>query len=43
MFDYECEYCGFSFFTEEGYNASLDAIVCPVCGAAYGKELEVEV
>lgn len=31
MFDYHCT-CGYDFFMEEGYNAELDTIECPVCG-----------
>lgn len=32
MFEYRCNCCGFDFFAEEGYDANLDAIVCPMCG-----------
>ena len=32
LFDCCCEGCGFVFFVEEGYDANLDAIVCPRCG-----------
>lgn len=32
MFEYHCNCCGFDFFMEEGYDANLDAIVCPMCG-----------
>ena len=34
MCDYHCNCCGFDFFEEESYNTELDAIVCPMCGAA---------
>lgn len=37
MFDYHCT-CGHDFFMEEGYNAELDAIICPMCGAARYEE-----
>jgi uncharacterized Zn finger protein (UPF0148 family) len=40
MFDYHCNDCGFDFFVEEGYNAELDAIICPWCGQTV-KESEV--
>jgi len=32
MFEYHCN-CGFDFFMEEGYDANLNAIVCPMCEA----------
>lgn len=32
MFDYHCPKCGYCFFYEEGYDASLDVVVCPDCG-----------
>lgn len=31
--DYHCKHCGFDFFLEEGYNASEDSIICPMCGS----------
>ena len=31
--DYHCNCCGFDFLLEEGYNASEDSIICPMCGA----------
>lgn len=30
--DYHCNCCGFDFFMEEGYEPTLDAIICPMCG-----------
>ena len=30
--DYHCNCCDYDFLFEEGYNAELDAIVCPICG-----------
>ena len=32
MFEYHCNFCRYDFFTEEGYDSNLNAIVCPVCG-----------
>lgn len=31
MFDYHCNWCGYDFFMEEGYDAESDDIVCPRC------------
>lgn len=31
--EYHCNCCGYDFFMEEGYDANLDAIVCPMCEA----------
>ena len=28
-----CNCCGYDFFFEEGYDAVIDAIVCPNCDA----------
>ena len=33
MFNYHCNCCGFDFFMEEGYDETIDAIVCPQCEA----------
>jgi DNA-directed RNA polymerase subunit RPC12/RpoP len=30
--DFTCNHCGFEFFTEEGYDANEDKIICPNCG-----------
>lgn len=34
MFDYHCNWCGYNFFLEEGYDENLDEIICPHCKAA---------
>lgn len=31
QFDYHCNWCGYEFFVEEGYNMDADDIVCPHC------------
>lgn len=41
MFDHCCPQCGYEFFTEEGYDASLDIIVCPNCGWCVEESLEM--
>lgn len=33
VMDYHCNWCGFDFFFEEGYNAEVDDIMCPRCNA----------
>lgn len=33
VMDYHCNWCGFDFFFEEGYNAEADDIMCPRCNA----------
>ena len=30
--DHHCDNCDYVFFTEEGYDAELDMIICPNCG-----------
>ena len=29
--DYHCNWCGYDFFEEEGYNAEFDLVSCPNC------------
>lgn len=31
--DYHCNWCGYDFFEEEGYNKEFDFISCPNCAA----------
>ena len=37
--DYQCKYCGYFFFMEEGYDANLDTIICPNCGTHHVREM----